>query len=220
MQSGQLMLKYFWLGLIFTNYLNAQDTIRRFEFGSQVINLNSFQKSYYYMPDRPGREYFNGLFFRYTTHKNAFRCLAGYSEYTLMYQSPEGVSDAWSGNKTSKDFRIAIGIQRRCLKASELLYAIMDIGYRNVYAQGHNYGGIFGLNEKFTMSLNGIDGFIGLGLKVYLLKRIVIAPEMGYFNSLNFINKTAYPVFGKAAQYKFTEFNLQPILKVQLCVEF
>ena len=43
---------------------------------------------------------------------------------------------------------------------------------------------------------------------------------MGFFNALNFINKTAYPVFGQAAKYKFTEFNLQPLLKVQFCVAF
>jgi len=100
------------------------------------------------------------------------------------------------------------------------LYTIIDMGYRNVFAQGHQYGGIFGLNDKFTISLNGIDCFIGFGLKVKLIKRIIVSPEMGFFNALNFINKTAYPVFGQAAKYKFTEFNLQPLLKVQFCVAF
>lgn len=204
----------------FNIFLSAQDSLMRFEYGSQVLNLNSLQKNYYNMPDRPGREYFNAVFFRITKRQNAFRCLAGYSEYTLMYQSPEGVSDAWSGNKTSKDFRIAIGVQRRCLKSSELLYTIIDMGYRNVFAQGHQYGGIFGLNDKFTISLNGIDCFVGFGLKVKLIKRIIVSPEMGFFNALNSINKTVYPVFGQAAKYKFTEFNLQPLLKVQFCVAF
>jgi hypothetical protein len=200
--------------------LKAQDSLMRFEYGSQVISLNSFQKNYNYMPDRPGKEFFNALFFRITKHQNAFRCWAGYSEYTIMYQSPDGVSDAWSGNKTSKDFRIAIGVQRRCLKSSELLYTIIDMGYRNVFEQGHHYGGIFGLNEKFTISSNGIEGFMGFGLKVKILKRITLSPEMGFFNSLSYKNKTTYPVFGPSAHFNYTEYNAQPLFKVQCCVVF
>lgn len=100
----------------------GQDTIRRFEFGSTIFTMNSFNiasqsksisYSHFGTGERPLFELINGLFFRFTKNRLALRVHASYSDFS---SASTFTTDAWpygpiGGNINNKDFRIGAGCQ-------------------------------------------------------------------------------------------------------------
>lgn len=200
---------------------NGQDTVRRFEFGSTLITVNSFSDQKYFSQDRAPIEYLNGLFFRYTKKRLGLRMTASYSENSHSYASPPGWSEPDGGDATNKDFRIGIGGQFSILKKKEWLYTFLDISYRNVFSTGHYYGGLWGANQSFASTSNGFDCFLGLGFKIKTIKNIYLSPEIGYYSSSKFVNKTTTELYyGPVSKYNYSETNLNPVLKLHLSVKF
>jgi hypothetical protein len=200
----------------------SQDSLRRFEFGSTLVTINSFSSEFYAAPDRPAAEYLNGLFFRYNINRIAFRAHASYSENAASYASSAGWSDGTSGDVINKDLRIGVGVQYSLLKRKEWLYTFFDLSYRNLYSTGHQYGGIWGANERYTSTANGFDIFAGFGLKIRTLKNVFLSPEMGYYSSAKIVNKSSTQlVSGKTSQGNYNEVNINaPVLKLHLTVRF
>ena len=198
----------------------GQDTIRRFEFGSTLITINSFNTNYYYAPDRPSFEFINGLFFRYTKKRLGLRFHTSYTDNSTSYATPVGSSDSSSGDINNKDFRIGVGGQFSLLKRKEWFYTFLDLSYRNVFSTGHYYGGIGGANENFSKTANGFDCFLGLGFKIKTIKYVYLSPELGYLISNKFVNQTTNNYLGQTSKSNNIDVNLNPIIKLHLTVKF
>lgn len=199
----------------------GQDTIRRFEFGSTLVIVNSFNTNYYFIYDRPSVEFINGLFFRYNKKRLGLRVHTSYSENSNSYAEPIGWADGSSGDVNNKDIRIGVGGQFSILKRKEWFYTFLDISYRNVFSTGHYYGGIAGVSEQFSRTSNGFDSFFGLGFKIRTLKNVFLSSELGYLISSKFTNATSTSMFsGKTIKYNYTETNINPIIKLHLTVKF
>lgn len=199
---------------------NGQDTIRRFEFGSTLVTINSFNNNYYFAPDRPSFELINGLFFRYTKKRLGLRLHTSYTDNSTSYATPAGWSDGSSGDINNKDFRIGVGGQFSLLKHKEWFYTFLDLSYRNVFSTGHYYEGIGGDNERFSKTANGFDCFLGLGFKIKTIKHVYLSPELGYFLSSKFVNQTTNNYWGQTSKFNYSEGNLNPVIKLHLTVKF
>lgn len=200
---------------------NGQDSIRHFEFGSTLVTVNSFNTKYNTTPDRPSVEFINGVFFRYTKKRLGLRIHASYSENSNTFASPVGVADGASGDNNNKDIRIGIGGQFSIIKHKEWFYTFLDLSYRNVFSTGHYYGGIGGANDRYSNTANGIDCFLGLGFKIKTVKNVYLSPEVGYFISNKFVNKTTTDMsWGQSAKYNYNETDIHPALKLHLTVKF
>jgi hypothetical protein len=200
---------------------NGQDTIRRFEFGSTLVTINSFNTDHYFAPDRPSFEFINGLFFRYTKKRLGLRLHASYTDNSTSYATPAGWSDGSAGDINNKDFRIGVGGQFSLLKRKEWFYTFLDLSYRNVFSTGHYYGGLWGANERFSNTANGFDCFLGLGFKIKTIKNVYLSPELGYFIANKFVSKTTTDMsFGQTSKYNYNETDIHPALKLHLTVKF
>ncbi len=209
------------LFVFFFKLSQAQDKIKRFEFGPTLVTINSLNKNYYSGSDRQSVEISNGLLFKYLKKRMAFRALLSYNECHLKYYAPTGWIDATSGETNNKDFRFGLGIQCNFLKTKEWLYGFTDLSYRNVFSSGFVYGGIAGYNNSFSSSTNGLDAVIGFGLKLKLFEDIFILPEVGYntfFGGVNY--STTHLVRGETNKYSYSQFNANPIAKLHLTVRF
>jgi hypothetical protein len=203
------------------NISKGQDTIRRFEFGSTLATVNSFNTNYYFAPDRPSIEYLNGLFFRYTRNGFGLRLHASYTNNSISYAAPIGWSDNSSGDIKNKDIRIGFGGQISLLKHKEWFYTFLDLSYRNVFSTGHNYGGITVSNDEFSRRSNGFDTFFGLGFKIKTVRHVYLSPELGYYCSTKFVNQTTTPIYlGQSSKSNYTEVNLNPVIKLHLTLKF
>jgi hypothetical protein len=200
---------------------NGQDTTRRFEFGSTLVTINSFNTNYYYAPDRPSVEFINAVFFRYTKKRFGLRLHASYTDNSTSYASPVGWSDGSSGDINNKDVRIGVGGQFSILKRKEWFYTFLDLSYRNVFSTGHNYGGLWGANERFSSTANGLDCFLGLGFKIKTIKNVYLSPEIGYYISNKFVSKTTTDMsWGQSTKYNYNETDIHLALKLHLTVKF
>jgi hypothetical protein len=201
----------------------GQDTIKRFEFGSTLVTTNLFSNDPF-VPESPSFQFINGLFFRYSKNRLAFRVHTSYSDNSSSdsYQSIDWPATQ-SHYRNNKDFRIGVGSQFSILKNKDWLYSFLDFSYRNIYSSGHNDGSI---PTKYWATVNGVDCFLGFGLKIKTLKNVYISPEMGYYSSSQFVNKTTtftYDYyFGEPTKYNFSysETHFNPALKIHLTVKF
>jgi hypothetical protein len=200
---------------------NGQDTIRRFEFGSTLATVNSFNTNYNVAPDRPSVEFINGLFFRYTKKRLGLRIHASYTENSNTFADPVGVADGASGDNNNKDIRIGIGGQFSIIKRKEWFYTFLDLSYRNVFSTGHFYSGFGGANDRFSSTANGLDCFLGLGFKIKTIKNVYLSPEVGYYISNKFVSKTTTDMsWGQTSKSNSIDVHLNPILKLHLTVKF
>jgi hypothetical protein len=198
----------------------GQDTLRRFEFGSTLMTINSFNTNYNFAPDRPSFEFINGVFFRYTKKRLGLRLHASYTDNSTSYATPPEWSDGSAGDINNKDFRIGVGGQYSILKRKEWLYTFLDLSYRNVFSTGHYYGGLGGANERFSRTGNGFDSFLGLGFKIKTIKHVYLSPEFGYFCSTKFVNQTTTNYWGQTSKFNYSEIDLRPVIKLHLTVKF
>jgi hypothetical protein len=207
--------------MFFFQISKGQDTIRRFEFGSTLVTVNSFNTNYNVSADRSSVEFINGLFFRYTKKRLGLRIHASYTENSNTFASPIGVVDGASGDNNNKDIRIGIGGQFSIIKHKEWFYTFLDLSYRNVFSTGHYYGGIGGANDRYSCTANGLDCFLGLGFKIKTIKNVYLSPEVGYFISNKFVNKTTTDMsWGQSTKYNYNETDIHPALKLHLTVKF
>ncbi|MBA2611935.1 MAG: hypothetical protein H0U95_08195 [Bacteroidetes bacterium] len=209
------------LFIVFFGFANAQDKEKRFELGPTLFTVNSLSKTYYSIIDRPFIEYSNGLFFRYNKKRISFRAVISYNESYFKYYAPPGCFDCTSGESGNKDFRAGVGFQYSLLKKKNVLYAFSDLAYRNVFSSGFVYGGIAGLNNSFSSSTNGIDGLLGMGLKLKLFEDIFLLPELGYnifYGDVNY--STSHLIYGNPKRFHYIEGNMKPVAKLHLTVRF
>ena len=207
--------------ILFVQISSGQDTIRHFEFGLTLLTVNSFRPNNSLAFDRPQIEYINSLFIRYNKKRLGFRAQAGYSEYSLSFSSPPKTADGAGSDVYSKDLRIGIGGQFSILKNKDWIYTCLDLSYRNVFSTGHFRGGITGANDKLTFSSNGLDSFLGLGFKIKVFKNLFLSPEIGYYSSTKFVNKTTTSL--KSEQFSrdnYFETNIDPTVKLHLLFKF
>jgi hypothetical protein len=200
---------------------NGQDSIRRFEFGSTLVTINSFNTNYYVAPDRPSVEFINGVFFRFTKKRFALRLHASYTDNSSTFASPVGMADGASGDINNKDLRIGVGGQFSIIKRREWLYTFLDLSYRNVFSTGHIYGGFGGANDRFSSTANGLDCFLGLGFKIKTMKNVYVSPELGYYISNKFVSKTTTDMsWGQSSKNNYSVIDIAPVLKLHLTVKF
>ena len=207
--------------MLFFQISNGQDTIRRFEFGSTLVTVNSFNTNANVALDRPSVEFINGVFFRYTKKRLGLRIHASYTENSNTFSSPVGIADGVSGDNNNKDIRIGIGGQFSIIKHKEWFYTLLDLSYRNVFSTGHYYGGIGGANDRYSSTANGLDCFLGLGFKIKTIKNVYLSPEVGYFISNKFVNNTTTDMsWGQSTKYNYNVTDIHPALKLHLTVKF
>lgn len=217
MKNSTVILLFF----IFFQSIHAQDKVKKFEFGPTLLTINSLSKTYYSVSDRQSIEISNGILFKYFKNKYALRALLSYNECHLKYYAPTGCIDCTHGESNNKDIRIGVGFQHNLLKKKEWLYGFSDIAYRNVFSSGFVYGGFAGYNNSFAASTNGLDGIIGLGLKLKLFEDIFILPEVAYnafFGSVNY--NTTHLIIGDTKKYTYSQVNTNPIAKLHLTIRF
>lgn len=204
-----------------TTVYNAQDTLRKFEFGSTIITVNSLNTKYYYPYDKPSFQFVNGLFFRYIKKRIGIRANVSYSENAASYASPIYIADGGSGDIENKDFIIGLGGQFSILKRKDWFYTFVDVSYRNIFSTGHYNGGIAGANDKFSKTSNGYDTFFGLGFKIKTIKNMYLSPELGFNSNMKFVNQTTISMnSGKTSHFNSNDFNFNPQLKMHLTVKF
>lgn len=207
--------------IFFFHVSNAQDKVKRFEFGPTLVTVNSLNKNYYSRSDRQPVEISNGILFKYFKKRITFRALLSYNECHFKYYPPTGWIDGVSGEASNKDFKFGLGIQYDLLRTKNWLYGFTDISYRNVFSSGFFYGGIAGYENSYSSSTNGLDGIIGAGLKLKLFDDIFLSPEVGYntfFGNVYF--NTTHLRIGENSKYSYSEFNANPIAKLHLTVRF
>ncbi len=209
------------LFVFFFKLSQAQDKVKRFEFGPTLLTINSLNKNYYSGADRQSVEISNGILFKYLKKRIAFRALLSYNECHFKYYPPSGWIDGVSGETSNKDFRFGLGIQCNFLRKKEWLYGFTDLSYRNVFSSGFFYGGVAGYNNSFSSSTNGLDAVIGVGLKLKLFDDIFIMPELGYntFFGNVYVN-TTHLNQGRTMKYNYLDFSANPIAKLHLTVRF
>ena len=204
---------------------NGQDTLRRYEFGSSILTVNSFNKNKYFASDRPNFEIANGLFFRYTKRRFGLRAQVSYSDYSssevfnyTFFLGPAG------RDIHSKAVRFGIGAQFSILKHKDWFYTCFDISYRYLHSTGHTYGP---WPNEFSTKSNGTDGFLGLGCKIKLIKNFILSPEVGVNSSFQSVNKVTtstdvYLIGGGHPSYKssYLDLNLIPVLQIHLTAKF
>ncbi len=199
----------------------AQDSLRRFEFGSTLVTINTLSTKYYNNPDRPNSEFINGLFFRYTKKRLALRLSASYYENASSYADPITVVDGGSGNINNKGVRIGVGAQFSLLRHKEWFYTFADVSYCNVFSTGNQYGGFSGKNDSFSRTANGFDTFFGLGYKLKILKNMYLSTETGYLISAKMANQTNTNLISKqSSQSNYNDVNGEPAFKLHLTVKF
>ena len=107
------------------------------------------------------------------------------------------------------------------MKRKEWFYTFLDLSYRNVFSDGHQYGGYVGANNKFSRTSNGFDSFLGLGFKIKTIKHVYLSPEIGYFCSTKFVNQTTTSLnSGQSTKFNYSEIDLTPLMKLHLTVKF
>lgn len=198
----------------------GQDSIRRFEFGSTLMTINSFSNRYYFPPDRPSFEFINGLFFRYTKKRLGLRFQLSYTENSASFSGSSRDVRFQPGYINNKDFRLGGGGQFSLLKSKEWLYTFLDLTYRNVFSTGHYFSVGVEAEESYSRTVNGFDCFLGLGFKIKALKHVYLSPEFSYFWSSNFINQTTNNYYGQPSKFNYSELNLDPVIKLHLTAKF
>ena len=199
----------------------GQDSSDKFELGSTLVTVNSFDDQHFYYRDRPSVEYLNGLFLRYTHKRIAIRAQISYSENYQSYSSPPGTRDGGGGDAFNKDVRLGLGGQFSVFKNNTLLYPFVDASYRNIFSVGHYYGGFGGANDALTSTTEGLLLNIGLGSKIKIYKSIYLSPEFGfsYFNGLKKETSTYVPN-GSSIKYSSPTVYWSPSIKLHLTVNF
>jgi hypothetical protein len=194
----------------------GQDSTKTFEIGSTLATINSFRNNTYFARDRAQFEFINGLFFRYSKKRHAFRALISFSDNYSEFRSPPIWSDAESGNVHNKDLRIGVGAQYSILKKN-WLYIFTDISYRYLHSIGEYYGGITSAYDKFRRKSNGADLLPGLGFRLKVYKRVYLSPEIGLNGSFKFVNAINTSILnGQQIKFSYFDFFVNPIARIQL----
>lgn len=199
----------------------GQDSSDKFELGSTLVTVNSFNDQHFYYRDRPSVEYMNGLFLRYTHKRIGVRVLISYSENYQSYSTPPGTRDGSSGDAFNKDIRLGFGGQFSVFKNNSLLYPFVDASFRKVVSTGHYYGGFGGANDALTSTTTGLLLNIGVGSKIKIYKSVYVSPEIGYcyFNGLKKGTSTYVPN-GSSIKYSDPTVYWSPSIKLHLTVAF
>ncbi|MBA3679712.1 MAG: hypothetical protein H0W73_00765 [Bacteroidetes bacterium] len=194
----------------------GQDSTKCFEFGSSLLTVNSFTQNTYFAQDRSQFEFLNGIFFRYTKKRFAFRASTSYSDNYSEFKPPITWIDAGSGSIHNKDFRIGIGGQFSFIKKG-WFYLFNDLSYRYLFSTGEYSGGITGDHNTFKRRSNGFESLTGFGFKIHVFKKIYISPEFGYNISVKFVTaRTISPFEGKQTKYSYFDLLANSILKLHL----
>lgn len=198
----------------------GQDSSDKFELGSTLVTVNSFNDQNFYYRDRP-IEYLNGLFLRYTHKRIGVRTLISYSENYQSYSTPPSTRDGSSGDAFNKDIRIGLGGQFSVFKNNSLLYPFVDASFRKVISTGHYYGGFGGANDALTSTTTGLLLNIGVGSKIKIYKSVYVSPEIGYcyFNGIKKETSTYVPN-GSSIKYSYPTVYWSPSIKLHLTVAF
>lgn len=207
--------------LLILQIATAQDSLRHYEFGSTVFTLNSFNATGNFGSAKPRTEFINGLFFRYSYKRFGFRAQTSYSENSKFYAFPDQ-NNVVTNHLTNKDFRIGIGGQYSLLKKKDWLYGYTDIFYRNIQTNGAYTGDYMNTNiTAYARTSNGIDAFLGLGLKLKLSKSFYLSPEFGYnFNYGMIRSSYINAATNQPVKENFKQLGLNSFLKLQLSVKF
>ncbi len=209
--------------LFLSQIVSAQDSLKHYEFGATIATVNSFNKGTdYYGTNKPNYELMNGLFFRYTYKRFGFRSEISFSENSKFYNFPIYQSNRVGSYANNKDFRIGIGGQYTLLKKKDWLYTYGDIFYRDVRTKGNIFYNSLGSDDiKYSGSTKGIEGCMGLGLKLKISKNFYLSPEAGYISGYNFAKSSYTPIStGETTNSKANFFNVNPVLKLRLTVKF
>ncbi len=108
------------------------------------------------------------------------RLLVGYSDNTTSYSpSKSGYYSKVGYVNNEKDWRMGIGGQYSIFKRQEWLYGFLDIAYRNVRAARKYYGETWTNIHTASERANGMDYFLGLGLKIRTFRNVFLSQEIG-----------------------------------------
>ena len=208
------------IGLLF-QMTYGQESSDKFELGSTLVTVNSFNDQHFYYRDRPSVEYLNALFLRFAHKRIGVRALISYSENYQSYSTPPGTRDGSSGDASNKDIRLGLGSQFSVFKNNSLLYPFVDASYRKLLSTGHYYGGFGGANNTLTSTTTGILVNIGIGSKIKIYKSVYVSPEIGYsyFNGLKKETSTYMPN-GSSIKYSVPTVYWSPSIKLHLTVAF
>lgn len=195
--------------------------ILKYELGITPATLNTFYPNDYKntsnVLDRPAYEFVNGLFFRYTKNRWAFRVLASYSQNSASITSIQ--LDSLKHDIQNRDIRIGIGGQYYFFK--HWFYAFVDATYRNVFSTGNNMGGYANVQEKFSQTANGIDSYGGLGFRITLFKVVCISPEISTLLTTKLSNTTTTDLkTWNTFESSNFDLNSQFVTKLHLTVKF
>jgi hypothetical protein len=201
---------------------SAQDTLKRFEFGSTLVTSGKYNLGY----SPPTFQYINGLFFRFTKKRIGLRLHASYSDNTTSYTSNSNSSLYFFGETTNnKDLKLGVGGQFSILNRKDWFYSFLDISYRKIFSTGF----AFGFNdENFTSTTNGIDSFVGIGFKIKAITNFYLSPEIGCYTSSQFVEKTTTSAniynstTGQLASHKdsYSFTDVSPVFKLHLTIKF
>lgn len=212
----------FWLILASTPAL-SQNVPRRFEVGPTAVSLNPLLNNFYFNR-RPQFEYLNGLFFRYNDGRFGYRAALNYAVYSQLFVPQKSATFYGRAGEMpdTRNFDAGFGIQYTLFKRMSQLYAFFDVTYDHICSSGGFWGDEPPSYTVIT-KVNGFNNYYGLGIRLTLLNRIRISPELSYclvvasmksqFTSLN-----SQEVFSVSS--RLDKYSANPVIKLHLSYLF
>jgi hypothetical protein len=165
--------------LCLINTAFSQDTIENnYEFGS-VIVTHRYSSLVFDIPDSPINAVFPGIFFRYHINKWGLRIELNYLESNTKSNN-ELCLDCYKGSSNNNTFEISGGAQYKLTKKMNYLYGFSNIYYKRVNSEGNVTRDIPTIKDSFKLSSDGIGIDYGIGVSLFIRKKIRISPEIGY----------------------------------------
>lgn len=196
----------------------------KWEFGAELITVNSWMSTYAGIPDYNLIQPFSGILFRYQLKKRlAIR--TGISFNRNFTQSPNRpfCFDCSTREQESNVFRAKAGVQFSLSPKNSLFYAFGDLYYRHMKSIGETFGGFFTSPQNFSVRSNGVGLNAGFGMNIRVIRQFFLNPE-AYLdllvtkNESRSASKTNYSNLIFVNNYN--SFNFQPSIRVNAFVKF
>lgn len=142
------------------------------ELGASLFTLNSIDK--FDAVGTPQMEYINGLFFRYSLKRVAFRVQISFAKNDY----PNYFETTTTENFYRQDFKTSIGLQYNLLKKRSILYTFFDGGYRAIKEHNISFSDVGFSTHLTTVKQSGFSSYLGLGSKFTFFRTICLSPEV------------------------------------------
>jgi hypothetical protein len=196
--------------MLFAISVSAQNSSSpKHEIGVNLISyggtnwLNS-----YYLSEPPKVNYLNGIFYRYTKGRMAYRGKFEYLNFSNEFKADATCKECMQGSATNKRFEISVGAQFALFERKSFPYLFGDVFYYGSKETGQMEAGFFPrtINFKNTTYTGGID--VGCGYKIKVLKWLFLNPELRWAYGATLSNRVETHFYSQTKELKTVEHTI------------